>query len=115
MGKYKSYGTLSKTTHFLSVFCEAGVVQLCTEAQAEEIQDGLKAVTSPLSCESWPLSQCLVSQMRYKCHRHSCLKEPPAAVERCPEKIIVEMLPILGNGYVSWGDQCSELSSGKGT
>ena len=25
--KHKSYGTLSKTTHFLSVFCEAGVVQ----------------------------------------------------------------------------------------
>ena len=32
MEKYKSYGTLSKTTHFLSVFCEAGVVQQCTEA-----------------------------------------------------------------------------------
>ena len=32
--KYKSYGTLSKTTHFLSVFCEVGVVQQCTEAQA---------------------------------------------------------------------------------
>ena len=25
--KYKSYETLSKTTHFLSMFCEAGVFQ----------------------------------------------------------------------------------------
>ena len=32
--KYKCYGALSKTTHFLSVTCEAGVVQQCTEAQA---------------------------------------------------------------------------------
>ena len=38
--KYKNYGTLSKTTHFLSVFCEAGVVQQCTEAQAGVVQDG---------------------------------------------------------------------------
>ena len=39
--KYKSYGTLSKTTHFLSVFCEAGVAQQCTEAQASVVQDEL--------------------------------------------------------------------------
>ena len=38
--KYKSYGTLSKTTQFLSVFCEAGVVGQCTEAQAGMVQDG---------------------------------------------------------------------------
>ena len=38
---YKSYGTLSKTTHFLTEFCEAGVVQQCTEAQAGVVQDGL--------------------------------------------------------------------------
>ena len=41
MEKYKNYGTLGKTTHFLSVFCEAGVVQQCTEAQAGVVQDGL--------------------------------------------------------------------------
>ena len=33
--KYKSYGTLNKTT------CEVGVVQQCTEAQAGLVQDGL--------------------------------------------------------------------------
>ena len=33
MKKYKSHVAVSKTTHFLSVFCEAGVVQQCTEAQ----------------------------------------------------------------------------------
>ena len=32
--KYKRYGTLSKTTHFQRLFCEAGVVWQCTEAQA---------------------------------------------------------------------------------
>ena len=32
--KYKRYGTLSKITHFLSVFCEAGMVQQCTEAES---------------------------------------------------------------------------------
>ena len=42
--KYKNYGTLSKTTHFLSVFCEAGVVQQCTEAQAGVVQNGLRTV-----------------------------------------------------------------------
>ena len=40
--KYKSYGTLSKTTHFLSVFCEAGVVQQCTEAEAGMVQEALE-------------------------------------------------------------------------
>ena len=40
--KYKSYGTLSKTTQFLRVFCETGVVQQCPEAQAGVVQDGLK-------------------------------------------------------------------------
>ena len=40
--KYKSYGTLSKTTHFLSMVCEAGVVQQCTDTQAGIVQDGLK-------------------------------------------------------------------------
>ena len=43
MEKYKSYGTLSETTHFLSVFCGAGVVQQCTEAQAGVDQDGFNA------------------------------------------------------------------------
>ena len=33
---------MSKTTHFLSVFCEAGVVQQCPEAQAGMVQDGLR-------------------------------------------------------------------------
>ena len=42
--KYKSYGTLSKTTHFLSEFCEVGVVQQCTEAQAGVVQDELTAL-----------------------------------------------------------------------
>ena len=42
--KYKSYGTLSKTTHFLSVFCEASVVQQCTETQAGLVLDGLKTL-----------------------------------------------------------------------
>ena len=41
VGKYKSYGTLSKTTHFLSVSCQAGVAQQCTEAPASMVQDGL--------------------------------------------------------------------------
>ena len=41
MEKYKSYGTLGKTTHFLSVFCEVGVVQQCTVAQAGVVWDGL--------------------------------------------------------------------------
>ena len=45
MEKYKSYGTLSKTTHFLSVFCEAGVAQQCTEAQASVVQDELSYST----------------------------------------------------------------------
>ena len=35
---------LSKTTHFLSVFFELGVVQQCTEAQAGVVPDGLKEV-----------------------------------------------------------------------
>ena len=39
--KYTSYGALSKTIHFLSVFCEAGVVQQSTEAQAGVVQDEL--------------------------------------------------------------------------
>ena len=39
--KYKSYGILSKTTHFLSMFSEVGVVQQCTEAQAGAVQEGL--------------------------------------------------------------------------
>ena len=39
--KYKSYRTLIKTTHFLGVFCEAGVVQQCPDAQVRMIQDGL--------------------------------------------------------------------------
>ena len=38
--KYESYGTSSKTTHFLSVFCEVDVVQQCTEAQAGVVQNG---------------------------------------------------------------------------
>ena len=40
--KYKSNGTLRKTTHFLSVFCEAGVVQQCTETQAGMVKDGVR-------------------------------------------------------------------------
>ena len=39
--KYKSFGTLSKTTHFPSVVCEADVVQQCTEAQAGMVRNGL--------------------------------------------------------------------------
>ena len=39
--EYKSYGTLSKTTHFLTVFCGAGMVQKCREAQTGMVQDGL--------------------------------------------------------------------------
>ena len=39
--KYTSYGALSKTIHFLSVLCEAGVVQQSTEAQAGVVQDEL--------------------------------------------------------------------------
>ena len=39
--KYKSDGTLSKTNHFHHVFCETGVVQQYTEAQAGMVQDGL--------------------------------------------------------------------------
>ena len=38
--KYKSYGILSKTTHFLSVFCEECVVQQCTEPHAGVVQYG---------------------------------------------------------------------------
>ena len=41
MVKYKSYGTLNKTTYFLSVFCEVAVVQQRTEAQAAVVQDVL--------------------------------------------------------------------------
>ena len=53
-GKYKSYGTLSKTTRFLSVFCEADVVQQCTEAQAGVVQDGsTKTINRPKNlCDS---------------------------------------------------------------
>ena len=40
--KYKSYGILSTTTYLPSVFCEVGVVQLCKEAQAGVVQDGLR-------------------------------------------------------------------------
>ena len=46
MDKYKSYGTLSKTIHFLSVFCEVDVVQQCTVVQAGMVQDGLKVKKS---------------------------------------------------------------------
>ena len=49
MEKYKKYGILSKTTHFLSVFCEAGVVQQRTEAQAGMVQDGLMLFVTSLS------------------------------------------------------------------
>ena len=38
MEKHKSYGTFSKMTHFLSMFCEAGVVQHCTEVQTGVVQ-----------------------------------------------------------------------------
>ena len=41
MEKYKSSGTLNKITHFHSVFCEVGVVQQCTLAQAGVVQVGL--------------------------------------------------------------------------
>ena len=37
----KCYVILSKTTHFLSVFCEVGVVKQCTKAQAGVAQDRL--------------------------------------------------------------------------
>ena len=50
--KYKSCGTLSNATHFLSVFCEACVVQQCTEAQAGVVQDGFRnqsLVLTPLT------------------------------------------------------------------
>ena len=40
--EYKSQGALSKTTHFLSMFCEAGVVQQCTEEQADTFQKWVK-------------------------------------------------------------------------
>ena len=40
--KYRTYVTLSKTTHFLSVFCEAGMVQQYMEAQTGVVQDGLR-------------------------------------------------------------------------
>ena len=40
--KHKSHGTLSKTAHFLSVFCEVSVVQQCTEAQAGVVQDRVR-------------------------------------------------------------------------
>ena len=50
--KYKSYGTLSKSIHFLSVFCEADVVQQCTEAQTGLVQDGLKLPIKQTSSES---------------------------------------------------------------
>ena len=41
--KYRRYGTLSKTTHFLSVFREVDVAQQGTEVQAGVVQDGLKS------------------------------------------------------------------------
>ena len=53
MEKYKSFGTLSETTHFLSLFCEADVVQQNTEAQAGPVQDGLILVPTleiPSTC-----------------------------------------------------------------
>ena len=60
MEKYKSYGTLSKTTHFLSVFCEVDVVQQCTEAQAGMVLDGLnKAKLSPETFWQGPCSRRL--------------------------------------------------------
>ena len=37
---------MSETTHFLSVFCEAGVVQQCVEAQGGVVQVWLKEVSS---------------------------------------------------------------------
>ena len=45
---YKSDGKLSKTTHFLSVSCEADAVQRCTEAQAGVIQDELNLAVANL-------------------------------------------------------------------
>ena len=53
MEKDQSYETLSKTTHFPSVFCEVGVVQWCTEAQEGIVQDELMWSVSgscPLVC-----------------------------------------------------------------
>ena len=44
MEKYKSYGTLSKTTNFSSVFCGVGVFQQCTEAQAGVVKEELISV-----------------------------------------------------------------------
>ena len=41
-GEIQKLWTWSKTTHFVSVFCEAGVVQQFSEAQAGMVQDGLK-------------------------------------------------------------------------
>ena len=41
--KYKNYGILSKTTHFLSVFYGADTVQRCTESQRVVVRDGLIA------------------------------------------------------------------------
>ena len=38
--KYKSY--VSKTSHFLVVFCETGMVLQCTEAQAGMVQGWIK-------------------------------------------------------------------------
>ena len=43
---YVSYRTLSKTTHFLSVFCEECVVQQCTEPHAGVVQYGLMYVAT---------------------------------------------------------------------
>ena len=48
--KYKSCETLSKTLHFLCVFCEAGVVQQCTKAQLGVVQEGLINIWYPPGC-----------------------------------------------------------------
>ena len=75
MGKYKSYGTLSETTH------EAGVVQQCTEAQAGVVQDGLIQMRLLL------LKLCTILRNMYNLTRDYNL-HPPAQVDANTVKYI---------------------------
>ena len=100
--KYESCGTLSTTTHFVSAFCEAGVVQQCPEAQAGMVQDGINHVVveektlfffflithlhcSPTGCsERTPKTSCPVPSASLLLARSSSGGPPVSSAWRSP-------------------------------
>ena len=78
MEKYKSYGAFSKTTHFLRLFCVAGVVRQCIKGQAGVVQDGLSGkyllhLATHVDCQA--IYSCLIKLSPLHEHYLSALSD----------------------------------------